>query len=80
MTLEYELLKHIGKRPCSPNSPRPTGCPLVLNETSEDILTSNVFGRLKYVNPDLWLLPTLKRAFPDRKFSISLQGTLTIEF
>ena len=80
MTLEYELLKHIGKRPCSPNSPRPVRCPLVLNETSEDILTSNVFGRLKYVNPDLWLLSTLKRAFPGRKFSNSLQGTLTIEF
>jgi hypothetical protein len=40
------------------------GCPLIVRETSEDLLTANVFGILRRIRPELWLRPMLTRAFP----------------
>ena len=39
-------------------------CPLILRQTSEDLLTANVFGLLRRLRPDLWLVPLLQAAFP----------------
>lgn len=80
MSIEYELFKHIGKRPCSPNSPRAVRCPLVINETSEDLLTCNIFGRLKYLNPRTWLIPFLESIFKGKIFSSIAASNIKIEF
>lgn len=80
MSIEYELFKHIGKKPCSPNSPRAVRCPLVINETSEDLLTCNTFGRLKYLNAGIWLIPLLESAFKGRSFNAIAESKIRIEF
>lgn len=80
MSIEYELFKHIGKRPCPPNSPRAVRCPLVINETSEDLLVSNTFGRLKYLNPRIWLIPLLESIFEGRSFNSTAGSNIKIEF
>ena len=80
MSIEYELFKHIGKKPCSPNSPRAVRCPLVINETSEDLLTCNIFGRLKYLNPGIWLIPLLESIFKGRSFNAIAGSKIRIEF
>lgn len=43
-------------------------CPLVLRESSEDLLTANVFGVLRHLRPSLWLMPMLRTAFPQHQF------------
>lgn len=80
MSIEYELFKHIGKRPCASNSPRPMRCPLVINEKSEDLLFSNIFGRLKYLALEIWLIPLLESIFKGRKFTPSAGSKIKIEF
>jgi hypothetical protein len=80
MSIEYELFKHIGKKPCSPNSPRAVRCPLVINETSEDLLMCNIFGRLKYLNPRTWLIPFLETIFKGKSFSSIAASNIKIEF
>ena len=39
-------------------------CPLILRQSSEDLLTANVFGLLRRLRPALWLEPMLRAAFP----------------
>lgn len=41
------------------------GCPLIVRQTSEDVLTANVFGILKHLHPALWALPLLRYAFSE---------------
>lgn len=42
-------------------------CPLVLRESSEDLLTANVFGVLRHIQPALWMTPMLREAFPAQR-------------
>lgn len=42
-------------------------CPLILRESSEDLLTANVFGTLRHLRPGLWLVPLLRAAFPHHR-------------
>ena len=79
MSIMFERFKSVGKTPCPPGSIRATRCPLVINTDSEDILTDNVFSRLRYLNPSLWLLPLLGIAY-NRKFKAVDHRALKIEF
>ena len=71
MSIHYQLNSkfNAGKRPCPPDSLRVRKCNMVVNEASEDLLTSDVFGLLKYLDPLIWLMPLLKCAFKGRDFS-----------
>ena len=79
MSIAFELFKSIGKKPCPPGS-RVDRCPMVINENSEDILTSSVFGLLKYLPPAFWLVPLLEQAFRGRTFQGLGQSTAKIQF
>jgi hypothetical protein len=64
ITLELEGDgKKLGKI-CEPSYRNGPGCPLILRESSEDLLTANVFGLLRRLRPVLWLEPMLRAAFP----------------
>lgn len=64
ITLELEGDgKKLGKV-CEPSYRNGPGCPLILRESSEDLLTANVFGLLRRLRPVLWLEPMLRAAFP----------------
>jgi hypothetical protein len=80
MSIAFELTKAIGKKPCQPGSPRAKRCPLIINEGSEDLVTSNVFGLLKYLPASLWLFPLLEVAFRGRNFSALGRRMPKIEF
>ena len=62
MSIIYELYKARGKKVCPPNYTRVQTCPLILRSTSEDIITANVFGILKNLNPHIWLQGFLSEA------------------
>lgn len=79
MSIAYELSKPVGKKPCPPGS-RAKRCPMILNETSEDLLTGNVFGLLNYLSPSIWLTPLLRIAFKGRNFNAIDRCTPKIDF
>jgi hypothetical protein len=53
---------------------------MVINEKSEDLLFSNIFGRLKYLDPEIWLIPLLEFIFRGRKFTSRVKSKIKIEF
>ena len=67
MSIAYELYK-------------PPGGKKHLNPRSEDILTGNVFGFLKLLTPELWLLSILQRTYGDRDFTQLAYSGFSIEF
>ncbi|NWG03556.1 MAG: hypothetical protein HXY44_11945 [Syntrophaceae bacterium] len=79
MSIAFELFKSIGKRPCPPGS-RVDRCPIVINENSEDLLTSNVFGLLKFLPPTAWPIPLLEMTFKGRTFGPIERGKIKVEF
>ena len=79
MSMFYELYKSIGKRPCPPGT-RVERCPLIINPNSEDLLTSNVFGALKYLPPAIWLTPLLELIFKGRAFDVLDRSKIKVEF
>ena len=79
MSIAFELFKSIGKKPCLPGS-RAERCPMVINQNSEDLLTSNVFGLLRYLPPAIWLTPLLELIFKGRTFRSIDRGKIKIEF
>ena len=79
MSIQYELNKHIGLKPCAPGS-RVNRCAMIVNENSEDLLTSNVFGLLKYLPPAIWLSPLLQLVFKGRTFRSIGHGKIKVEF
>ena len=77
MSLVIEL-EHGGRKAghvCDPSYRRGRNCPLILRQTSEDLITANVFGILRRMPPALWLRPLLNQAFRTRRFrTCSLTG------
>ena len=60
---------------CDPSYRRGRNCPLILRQTSEDVVTANVFGILRRMPPALWLRPLLNQAFRTKHFrACSLTG------
>jgi hypothetical protein len=79
MSIMFERLKSVGLTPCQPGSIRATRCPLVVNPDSEDLLTDNVFSRLRCIAPSIWFFPLMGVAF-NRSFKAVDQRLLKLEF
>ncbi len=80
MSIIFELFKSSGKKVCPPNYVRKSNCPLIVRTTSEDLLTANVFGILKNLDPKIWLRSFLGEAIKGRDFSRHTFEGLSFEF
>jgi hypothetical protein len=80
MSIIFELFKSSGKKVCPPNYVRKSNCPLIVRTTSEDLLTANVFGILKNLDPKVWLRRFLGEAIKGRDFSRHTFENLSFEF
>jgi hypothetical protein len=80
MILELEGRGRKAGHVCAPDYRRGRGCPLIVRETSEDVLTANVFGVLRNLPPRLWLRPLLNSAFRTSRFSSISMRALDISF
>jgi len=76
----FELHKSGGKKVCPPFHVRKSNCPMIVRGTSEDLLTSNVFGILKNLNPNVWLKGLLGEAIKGRDFSALSFENLSFQF
>jgi hypothetical protein len=63
-----------------PNYVRKSNCPLIVRTTSEDLLTANVFGILKNLDPTIWLRRFLGEAIKGKDFSRHTFENLSFEF
>lgn len=79
MSIAYELNKLTGKKPCPPGT-RVSRCSMIINENSEDLLTSNVFGLLRYLSTAIWLTPLLELVFKGRTFPSIDRGKTRVGF
>ena len=80
MSIMFELFKSTGKKVCPPNHVRKSNCPLIVRSTSEDLLTANVFGILKNLDPKIWLTRLLGEAIKGKDFSRHTFENLSLEF
>ncbi len=80
MSIIFELFKSSGKKVCPPNYVRKSNCPLIVRTTSEDLLTANVFGILKNLDPKVWLRRFLGEAIKGKDFSHHTFENLSFEF
>ena len=80
MSIIFELFKTSGKKVCPPNYVRKSNCPLFVRTTSEDLLTANVFGILKNLDPKIWLTKFLGEAIKGKDFSCHTFENLSCEF
>jgi hypothetical protein len=80
MSIIFELFKSSGKKVCPPNYVRKSNCPLIVRTTSEDLLTANVFGILKNLDPTIWLRRFLGEAIKGKDFSSHTFENLSFEF
>jgi hypothetical protein len=80
MSIIFELFKSSGKKVCPPNYVRKSNCPLIVRTTSEDLLTANVFGILKNLDPTIWLRRFLGEAIKGKDFSKHTFENLSFEF
>ena len=88
MSIIFELYKTSGKKVCPPNYVRKSNCPLIVRTTSEDLLTANVFGILKNLDPKIWLTKILREwkgedpgeAIKGKDFSRHTFENLSFEF
>jgi hypothetical protein len=80
MSIIFELFKSSGKKVCPPNYVRKYNCPLIVRTTSEDLLTANVFGILKNLDPKIWLRKFLGEAIKGKDFSRHTFEGLSFEF
>jgi hypothetical protein len=80
MSIIFELFKSSGKKVCPPNYVRKSNCPLIVRTTSEDLLTANVFGILKNLDPKIWLRRFLGEAIKGKDFSRHTFDGLSFEF
>lgn len=80
MSIIFELYKSTGKKVCPPFHVRKGNCPLIVRTTSEDLLTANVFGILKNLDPKIWLRRLLGEAIKGQDFSHHTFENLSFEF
>jgi hypothetical protein len=80
MSIIFELYKSTGKKVCPPFHVRKGNCPLIVRTTSEDLLTANVFGILKNLDPKIWLRRLLGEAIKGKDFSRHTFENLSFEF
>lgn len=80
MSIVFELCKSSGKKVCPPFHVRNGNCPLIVRSTSEDLITSNVFGVLKNLDPNVWLPRLLGEAIKGKDFGQESFKSLSFEF
>lgn len=54
-------------------------CPLIVRPTSEDVVTANIFGTLKVLNPRWWLPDLLNQALGAERFRQQVYRKLRVE-
>jgi hypothetical protein len=80
LVIELEANGKKAGRVCDGSYRKGPGCPLIVRQTSEDVLTANVFGLLRRMRPCLWLRPMLNQAFCTRRFLSRPMTRLAVEF
>ena len=80
MSIIVELFKTSGKKVCRQDYVRKFSCPMIVRGTSEDLLTANVFGILKNLDPKIWLRRFLEEAIKGKDFSRHTFENLSFEF
>ena len=66
MSLNFDLYKSSGKVPCPPGAMRVKTCRMIMNAGSEDLLSDNIFGRIRLLHPRLWLPALFTAAYPHK--------------
>src|SRR5688500_19848586 len=79
MSLEVELNKKAG-RICPQAASGEIRCPLIVRQSSEDVVTGTVFGHLRAIRPHLWLGPLLNEAYQTTRFRQVWYRELSIRF
>lgn len=64
---------------CEPAKKGEIRCPLMIRPTSEDVITGNLFGVLKVLNPRWWLPDLLNDALGTERFRRQVFRKLTID-
>jgi hypothetical protein len=64
---------------CEPARKGELRCPLIVRPTSEDVVTGQLFGVLKILNPRWWLPDFLNRALGVKRFRRQIYRDLRIE-
>jgi len=64
---------------CEPAKRGELRCPLIVRPTSEDVVTANIFGILKALNPRWWLPDLLNQALGADRFRQQVYRKLRIE-
>jgi hypothetical protein len=77
MSVEVELNGKAG-RVCQPAIQGSLHCPLIVRQSSEDVMTGNVFGSLMHIRPHLWLNALLNRGLGEFLFCQVWFKNLTI--
>jgi hypothetical protein len=72
-------VKTSGKKVCPPNPVRKSNRPLIVSTTSEDLLTANVFGILKNLDPKIWLRKFLGEVIKGKGFNRHTFDNLSFE-
>lgn len=80
IVLELEAAGQKAGRICNRDYRKGDGCPLIVRQTSEDVLTANVFGTLRNLRPSLWLDPVLAYAFPNQRLPACEGSELQVGF
>lgn len=64
---------------CEPARKGELRCPLIVRPTSEDVVTGNLFGVLRAINPRWWLPDLLNQALSEERFRRQVFRNLRIE-
>jgi hypothetical protein len=64
---------------CQPAKDGKLRCPLIVRPTSEDVITGNLFGTLRAINPRWWLPDFLNRGLGRQRFRRQVFRKLRIE-
>lgn len=68
-----------GGRVCQPALDGTLRCPLIVRPTSEDVVTGNLFGALRAINPRWWLPQFLNHGLGAERFRTQVYRNLRIE-
>jgi hypothetical protein len=72
-------LRGKGGRICQPALDGTLRCPLIVRPTSEDVVTGNLFGSLRAINPRWWLPPLLNHGLKAERFRTQVFRNFRIE-
>jgi len=68
-----------GGRVCQPAREGKLKCPLIVRPTSEDVITGQLFGTLRAINPRWWLPDLLNQALGTQRFPTQVYRNFKID-